>query len=141
MGAQAPGTAYVGPPLPPEVLSELAPYVVFAEKLGRLAIHLETGGSRIQCVKVALLGNLILCKLVDEPGMIGKVGNIVGESNLNVSFMTVGRTVKRKLAIRAIGVDRRRTDKDTQKKIGEVTAIEEFVFLTTIVQRSNIAVW
>ncbi|KAF3649541.1 hypothetical protein FXO37_18911 [Capsicum annuum] len=120
MGAQAPGTAYVGPPLPPEVLSELAPYVVFAEKLGRLAIHLET---------------------VDEPGMIGKVGNIVGESNLNVSFMTVGRTVKRKLAIRAIGVDRRRTDKDTQKKIGEVTAIEEFVFLTTIVQRSNIAVW
>lgn len=73
--------------------------------------------------------------------MIGKVGNIVGESNLNVSFMTVGRTVKRKLAIRAIGVDRRRSDKDTQKKIGEVTAIEEFVFITTIVQRSNIAVW
>lgn len=41
-----------------QVLSELAPYVVFAEKLGRLAIQLETGGSRIQCVKVVYINRL-----------------------------------------------------------------------------------
>ncbi|MCD7454685.1 hypothetical protein HAX54_025579 [Datura stramonium] len=149
---------------------ELAPYVVLAEKLGRLAVQLVTGGSGIQSVKVvyksardpdsldtrllramvtrayrayipiqssalrgeyhrgrvkygiphltrvgpfsvdvSLDGNLILCKQVDQPGMIGKVGNILGESNVNVSFMSVGRTVKRKLAIMAIGVDERQT--------------------------------
>lgn len=222
-----------------QVLSELAPYVVLAEKLGRLAVQLVTGGSGIQSVKVvyksardpdsldtrllramvtkgiiepisdtiinlvnadfsakqkgiriseeriivdsspefpvesiqvhisnvqskfasalsengnisiegrvkygiphltrvgrfsvdvSLEGNLILCRQVDQPGMIGKVGNILGESNVNVSFMSVGRMVKGKLAIMAIGVDEE-PDKDTQKKIGEVSAVEEFVFL------------
>ncbi|WMV22565.1 hypothetical protein MTR67_015950 [Solanum verrucosum] len=223
-------TAVNAPMVPPEVLSELAPYVVLAEKLGRLAVQLVTGGSGIQSVKVvyksardpdsldtrllramvtkgiiepisdtiinlvnadfsakqkglriseeriivdsspeypvesiqvqisnvqsrfasalsengnisiegkvkygvphltrvgpfsvdvSLEGNLILCKQVDQPGMIGKVGNILGESNVNVSFMSVGRTVKGKQAIMAIGVDEE-PDKDTQKKIGEM---------------------
>lgn len=88
--------------------------------------HLTRVGSF--SVDVSLEGNLILCKQVDQPGMIGKVGNILGESNVNVSFMSVGRTVKGKQAIMAIGVDEE-PDKDTQKKIGEVSAVEEFVFL------------
>lgn len=77
---------------------------------------------------VSLEGNLILCCQVDQPGMIGRVGNILGESNVNVNFMSVGRTVKRSKAIMAIGVDEE-PDKDSLKKIGEVSAIEEFVFL------------
>ncbi|XP_047959663.1 LOW QUALITY PROTEIN: D-3-phosphoglycerate dehydrogenase 1, chloroplastic-like [Salvia hispanica] len=232
-------TAVNAPMVPPEVLSELAPYVTLAEKLGRLAVQLAAGGSGIQSVKVvygssrdsdnldtrllramivkgiiepisdahinlvnadfiakqkglriseeklavdsspdspidsiqvqisnvgskfesALLengnisiegrvkdgvphltrvgafsvdvsldGNLILCRQVDQPGMIGRVGNILGESNVNVSFMSVSRTVKRVKAIMAIGVDEA-PDKETLKKIGEVPAIEEFVFL------------
>ncbi|PIN11782.1 D-3-phosphoglycerate dehydrogenase, D-isomer-specific 2-hydroxy acid dehydrogenase superfamily [Handroanthus impetiginosus] len=232
-------TAVNAPMVPPEVLSELAPYVTLAEKLGRLAVQLVAGGSGIQSVKVvysssrdpdnldtrllramitkgiiepisdayinlvnadftakqkglriseervvidsspenpiesiqvqisnvqskfasALLDNgnisiegrvkygiphltrvgsfgvdvslernLILCRQVDQPGMIGKVGNILGENNVNVSFMSVGRTVKRTKAIMAIGVDEE-PDKDTLKKIGDVPAIEEFVFL------------
>ncbi|KAL3825037.1 hypothetical protein ACJIZ3_021066 [Penstemon smallii] len=232
-------TAVNAPMVPPEVLSELAPYVTLAEKLGRLAVQLVAGGSGIQSVKVvyssardpdnldtrllramitkgiiepisdahinlvnadftakqkgiriseervvvdsspenpvesiqvqisnvgskfasalldngnisiagkvkygkphltrvgpfsvdvSLEGNLILCRQVDQPGMIGQVGNILGEHNVNVSFMSVGRTVKRTKAIMAIGVDEE-PDKDTLKKIGEVPAIEEFVFL------------
>ncbi|KAI3455699.1 hypothetical protein Pfo_012362 [Paulownia fortunei] len=232
-------TAVNAPMVPPEVLSELAPYVTLAEKLGRLAVQLVAGGSGIQSVKVvysssrdpdnldtrllramitkgiiepisdahinlvnadftakqkglriseervvvdsspenpiesiqvqisnvgskfasalldngnisvegkvkygiphltrvgsfsvdvSLEGNLILCRQVDQPGMIGRVGNILGENNVNVSFMSVGRTVKRTKAIMAIGVDEE-PDKDTLKKIGEVPAIEEFVFL------------
>ncbi|KAL2462517.1 D-3-phosphoglycerate dehydrogenase 2 [Forsythia ovata] len=232
-------TAVNAPMVPPEVLSELAPYVTLAEKLGRLAVQLVAGGSGIQSVKVvyksardpdnldtrllramitkgiiepisdshinlvnadftakqkglriseervvadsssdypidsilvhvsnveskfasaltdngnisiegrvkygiphltcvgsfgvdvSLDGNLILCRQVDQPGMIGRVGNILGERNVNVSFMSVGRTVKRTKAIMAIGVDEE-PDKDTLKKIGEVSAIEEFVFL------------
>lgn len=88
--------------------------------------HLTRVGSF--SVDVSLEGNLILCRQVDQPGMIGTVGNILGERNVNVSFMSVGRTVKRTKAIMAIGVDEK-PDKDTLKKIGEVPAIEEFVFL------------
>lgn len=232
-------TAVNAPMVAPEVLSELAPYVVLAEKLGRLAVQLVAGGSGIKNVKVvyrsardpddldtrllramitkgiiepisdtfinlvnadftakqkglriseervvvdsspeypvdsvqvqiysvdskfagavsetgyisidgrvkdgiphltcvgsfsvdvSLEGNLILCRQVDQPGMIGQVGTILGEENVNVSFMSVGRTGRRKQAIMAIGVDEE-PNKDALKKIGEVPAIEEFVFL------------
>ncbi|CAN8292797.1 unnamed protein product [Cochlearia groenlandica] len=79
-------------------------------------------------VDVSLEGNLILCRQVDQPGMIGQVGNILGEQNVNVSFMSVGRTIVRKQAIMAIGVDEE-PDNKTLESIGGVSAIEEFVFL------------
>lgn len=88
--------------------------------------HLTSVGSFE--VDVSLEGNLILCRQVDQPGMIGQVGNILGEHNVNVSFMSVGRTVRRKKAIMAIGVDEK-PDKEALKKIGKIPAIEEFVFL------------
>lgn len=79
-------------------------------------------------VDVSLEGNLILCRQIDQPGMIGKVGNILGQRNVNVSFMSVGRTSRGKQAIMAIGVDEE-PDKKTLEKIGMIPAIEEFVFL------------
>ncbi|KAF8400379.1 hypothetical protein HHK36_013677 [Tetracentron sinense] len=223
-------TAVNAPMVPAEVLSELAPYLVLAEKLGRLAVQLVAGGSGIKSVKVvyttarnpddldtrllramitkgifepisdtfinlvnadytakqkgiriseervvinsspefpvdsiqvhisnveskfasalldngeisvegkvkdgvphltcvgsfsvdvSLEGNIILCRQVDQPGMIGRVGNILAEQNINVSFMSVGRTAQKKLAIMAIGVDEE-PDKESLKKIGEV---------------------
>ncbi|XP_062156726.1 D-3-phosphoglycerate dehydrogenase 2, chloroplastic-like [Alnus glutinosa] len=233
-------TAVNAPMVPPEVVSELSPYVVLAEKLGRLAVQLVAGGSGIKSVRVvyktprdpddldtrllramitkgiiepisdsfvnlvnadftakqkglriseeriavdsspelpvdsiqvqisdveskfasavsdingdisiegkvkfgvphltcvgsfpvdvSLEGNLILCRQVDQPGMIGQVGNILAEQNVNVSFMSVGRTVLRTKAIMAIGVDEE-PDRETLGKIGKVGAIEEFVFL------------
>ncbi|URD74594.1 D-3-phosphoglycerate dehydrogenase [Musa troglodytarum] len=232
-------TAVNAPMVPAEVLSELAPYVILAEKLGRLAVQLVAGGSGIKGVKVvytsarvpddldtrilramitkgiiepissvfinivnadytakqrglriseariyrdssleapldsmqvhltnveskfasalsdsgditvegrvkdgiphltlvgsfsvdvSLEGNVILCRNVDQPGNIGQVGKILGEQNVNISFMSVGRTAPRKQAIMAIGVDEE-PDKETLKKIGEIPAIKEFVFL------------
>ncbi|KAJ4838792.1 D-3-phosphoglycerate dehydrogenase 2, chloroplastic [Turnera subulata] len=88
--------------------------------------HLTKVGSF--SVDASLEGNLILCRQVDQPGMIGQVGNILGERNVNVNFMSVGRTVRRKQAIMAIGVDEEPCQ-ETLKKIGEVPAVEEFVFL------------
>ena len=79
-------------------------------------------------VDVSLEGSLILCRQVDQPGMIGTVGTILGEQNINVSFMSVGRIAPRKHAVMAIGVDEE-PDKGTLNKIGEISAIEEFVFL------------
>ncbi|KAF7142597.1 hypothetical protein RHSIM_Rhsim05G0088500 [Rhododendron simsii] len=79
-------------------------------------------------VDVSLEGSLILCRQVDQPGMIGKVGSLLGEENVNVSFMSVGRIAPRKQAVMAIGVDEP-PSKDALKKIGEIPAIEEFVYL------------
>ncbi|XP_057989744.1 D-3-phosphoglycerate dehydrogenase 3, chloroplastic isoform X2 [Hevea brasiliensis] len=199
-------TAVNAPMVPAEVLLELAPFVVLAEKLGRLAVQLVAGGSGVQSVKVSyasargpgdldtrllramitkgiiepisnvfvnlvqianveskfasaisesgeikvqgrvkdrkphltmigsfgvdvsMEGSLILCRQVDQPGMIGKVGSILGEENVNVSFMTVGRIAPRKQAVMTIGVDEE-PSKEALKRIGEITAIEEFVFL------------
>ncbi|KAK8916255.1 hypothetical protein KSP39_PZI022332 [Platanthera zijinensis] len=232
-------TAVNAPMVPSEVLSELAPYVILAEKLGRLAVQLVGGGSGIKGVKVVytssrspddldtrilramvtkgivepissefvnlvnadfiakqrglriseerifhdgspevpvdsiqvhlanvesrfasaisdsgeivvegrvkdrvphltgvgsfsvdvgLEGNLILCRQIDQPGMIGTVGSILGENNVNVNFMSVSRTAPRKHAIMAIGIDEE-PDKESLRKIGEISAIEEFVFL------------
>lgn len=233
-------TAVNAPMVPPEVISELAPYVVLAEKLGRLVVQLVAGGKGIQSVKViyrstrnrddldtrllramitkgiiepisasfvnlvnadfvakekglriseertavdaspespiesiqvqvsnvdskfasavvgtngeisvegkvkfwiphltrvgafdvdvSLEGNLILCRQVDQPGMIGSLGNILGQENVNVNFMSVTRTARRKQAIMAIGVDEE-PNKEALRKIGDVPAIEEFVFL------------
>ncbi|KAK8964622.1 hypothetical protein KSP40_PGU000739 [Platanthera guangdongensis] len=232
-------TAVNAPMVPSEVLSELAPYVILAEKLGRLAVQLVGGGSGIKGVKVVytssrspddldtrilramvtkgivepissefvnlvnadfiakqrglriseerifhdgspevpvdsiqvhlanvesrfasaisdsdeivvegrvkdrvphltgvgsfsvdvgLEGNLILCRQIDQPGMIGTVGSILGEYNVNVNFMSVSRTAPRKHAIMAIGIDEE-PDKESLRKIGEISAIEEFVFL------------
>ncbi|KAF6176196.1 hypothetical protein GIB67_023487 [Kingdonia uniflora] len=79
-------------------------------------------------VDVSMDGSLILCRQVDQPGMIGRVGSILGQENVNVSFMSVGRIAPRKQAVMAIGVDDE-PNKDALKKIGDIPAIEEFVFL------------
>ncbi|PSR99808.1 D-3-phosphoglycerate dehydrogenase [Actinidia chinensis var. chinensis] len=232
-------TAVNAPMVPAEVLSELAPFVLLAEKLGRLAVQLVAGGSGVQSVKityascrgpddldtrllramitkgliepissvfvnlvnadftakqrglkiteerivldgspekplkfiqlqlanveskfagalsdtgeikvqgmvkdglphltmvgsfgvdVSLEGSLILCKQVDQPGIIGKVGSILGDRNVNVNFMSVGRFAPQKQAVMTIGVDEE-PDTETLKQIGEIQAIEEFVFL------------
>nr|XP_016515968.1 PREDICTED: D-3-phosphoglycerate dehydrogenase 1, chloroplastic-like [Nicotiana tabacum] len=79
-------------------------------------------------VDVSLEGSIILCRQVDQPGMIGKVGSILSEENVNVSFMSVGRIAPRKHAVMAIGVDEQ-PSKESLKRIGEIPAVEEFVYL------------
>ncbi|XP_073026787.1 D-3-phosphoglycerate dehydrogenase 3, chloroplastic-like [Primulina eburnea] len=79
-------------------------------------------------VDVSLEGSIILCRQVDQPGMIGKVGSILGEENVNVNFMSVGRIAPRKQAIMAIGVDEE-PSRQSLRRIGEISAVEEFVYL------------
>ncbi|KAG6538211.1 hypothetical protein ZIOFF_003323 [Zingiber officinale] len=79
-------------------------------------------------VDASMEGSLILCRQVDQPGMIGFVGGILGDQNVNVSYMSVGRIAPRKHAVMAIGVDDEPSN-EALKKIGDIPAIEEFVFL------------
>ncbi|KAJ7541493.1 hypothetical protein O6H91_10G062300 [Diphasiastrum complanatum] len=79
-------------------------------------------------VDISLEGSIILCRQVDQPGMIGKVGSLLGEENVNISFMSVGRISPRKKAVMAIGVDDE-PSKSVLRRIGAISAIEEFVYL------------
>ena len=50
-------------------------------------------------------GWLLLCENQDQPGMIGAVGTFLGEHDINISFMRVGRMGVRGQALMAVGLD------------------------------------
>ncbi|TAK64406.1 MAG: ACT domain-containing protein, partial [Dehalococcoidia bacterium] len=50
-------------------------------------------------------GWLLLCENQDQPGMIGAVGTYLGQHDINISFMRVGRTAVRGKALMAVGTD------------------------------------
>ena len=77
---------------------------------------------------ISLEGSIILCRQVDQPGMIGRVGSILGHHNVNISFMSVGRTGPRKQAVMAIGVDDL-PNMEVLEEIGAIDSVDEFVFL------------
>eukprot|EP00850_Spirogloea_muscicola_P019822 SM000200S05812 [mRNA] locus=s200:28910:32367:- [translate_table: standard] len=79
-------------------------------------------------VDISLEGSVVLCKQVDQPGMIGRVGSMLGSRNVNISFMSVGRTGPRKQAVMAIGVDDE-PPRDVLDEISHLPAIEEMVYL------------
>ncbi|KAH7567466.1 hypothetical protein JRO89_XS07G0077600 [Xanthoceras sorbifolium] len=88
--------------------------------------HLTKVGS--YGVDVSLEGSILLCRQIDQPGIIGKVGSILGDENVNVNFMSVGRIAPQKQAIMTIGVDEEPSSQ-VLKKLGDIKAVEEFVFL------------
>lgn len=50
-------------------------------------------------------GNLLLTYHTDKPGIIGRVGTILGQGDINISFMHVGRRGPRQEAIMVLGTD------------------------------------
>lgn len=50
-------------------------------------------------------GNLLLTSHRDRPGIIGRVGTLLGQSDINISFMHVGRRGPRTEAIMVLGID------------------------------------
>ncbi|GKC52046.1 ACT domain-containing protein [Tanacetum coccineum] len=79
-------------------------------------------------VDVSLEGNIILCRQVDQANTISRVTSILGEENVNMNSMSVGRPVPRKQAVMVIGIDEKPSEEDL-KKTDEIPAVKEFVFL------------
>jgi len=77
-------------------------------------------------VDVSLEGSLVLCRQKDQPGVIGKVGSMLAQDNINVNFLTVGRTGKREDAVMTIGVDEK-PDQELIERLREIDAIKEVV--------------
>ncbi|MEW5303676.1 MAG: hypothetical protein WDW36_006346 [Sanguina aurantia] len=56
-------------------------------------------------VELALTGFVLLLRQVDQPGIVGAVGTLLAQADVNISFMTVSRMSKAGDAIMAVGVD------------------------------------
>ena len=50
-------------------------------------------------------GHLVISLHQDRPGIIGNVGTILGQSDVNISFMHVGRHAPRTTAVMVLGTD------------------------------------
>jgi len=56
-------------------------------------------------VELSVQGFVLLTRQVDQPGIVAGVSSVLAKEDINISFMTVGRTGKNKEAIMAIGID------------------------------------
>jgi D-3-phosphoglycerate dehydrogenase len=56
-------------------------------------------------IDICLDGRVLAYEQVDRPGMIGLVGTILGNTGVNISFMTLGRDDKGGRALVLLGVD------------------------------------
>ena len=73
-------------------------------------------------VEFPAAGNLLLASHTDRPGMIGKVGTLLGRSDVNISFMHVGRREPRGESIMVLGTDER-TPAKVLKKLADIQDI------------------
>jgi D-3-phosphoglycerate dehydrogenase len=56
-------------------------------------------------VDVPIEGYLLLTKHTDKPGLVGRVGTVLGESDVNISSMQVGRRNPRGEALMILTLD------------------------------------
>lgn len=73
-------------------------------------------------VEFPAAGNLLLASHTDRPGMIGKVGTLLGRSDVNISFMHVGRRAPRGESIMVLGTDEQ-TPATVLKKLADIQDI------------------
>lgn len=63
---------------------------------------------------------MLVCDNDDRPGMIGKMGMLLGEWDINISNMQVGRRERRGRALMLLGVD----EAPTEEQLEEIEAVE-----------------
>jgi D-3-phosphoglycerate dehydrogenase len=83
------------------------------------------------CFEIPMDTNLLFGKYNDMPGMIGSVGNILGENGINIGQMTVGREKMNKTAIMLMGVDYE-VSAEVVKRISDVTGFNETKFIRLV---------
>jgi D-3-phosphoglycerate dehydrogenase len=77
----------------------------------------ELNGLRVDLTPTA--GFLLLCDNTDRPGMIGAVGTKMGQFDINISAMKVGRRAVRGRALMVLELD----DEPTPEQVREIAAI------------------
>ena len=72
-------------------------------------------------IDVAPVGTVLITQHLDRPGMIGRVGTLLGEGDVNISSMQVGRRVRRGEAIMVMNLD----EPLSEELINQVEAIPD----------------
>ncbi|MEE8346185.1 MAG: ACT domain-containing protein [Dehalococcoidia bacterium] len=71
-------------------------------------------------------GYLLMCENRDRPGMIGTIGTLLGQFDVNISSMNVGRHEKRGTALMVISLDEALTPEqlDEVRKIPDIFSVK-----------------
>jgi D-3-phosphoglycerate dehydrogenase len=73
-------------------------------------------------VDVAPEGYMLIISNIDKPGMIGKVGTLLGKHKINIAYMDVGRIKIEEKAVMVLSVDNKVSDK-VLAEIGQIDGI------------------
>jgi len=65
---------------------------------------------------------MLVCKYIDKPGIIGKIGTILGENDINIGSMQVGRHESKGEALMALQVDNP-VPEEVLKRLDEVESL------------------
>jgi D-3-phosphoglycerate dehydrogenase len=83
------------------------------------------------CFEIPMDTDMLFAKYQDKPGVIGSVGKILGENNINIGQMTVGRDTGTGLAIMLMGVDHE-VPAALIKKISDATGFNETKYIDLV---------
>ncbi|MDQ3250463.1 MAG: phosphoglycerate dehydrogenase [Chloroflexota bacterium] len=79
-------------------------------------------------VDVVAAGNFLVTGHQDRPGIIGRVGTVLGEADINISFMHVGRHAPRTEAIMVLGTD----ELSPPELLAKIAAFADIIWLKAI---------
>jgi len=83
------------------------------------------------CFEIPMDTDLLYARYRDKPGVIGSVGKILGENNINIGQMTVGRETAKGMAMMLMGVDHE-VPAELIKKISDATGFDETKFIDLV---------
>ncbi len=85
--------------------------------LGTLSSNLQPRIVKIGSIYMEAVpkGHMLFIQNNDKPGLVGAVGTILAQDNINIAGITLGREAERKTAISVVNVDNEVTDKTIQK--------------------------
>jgi len=73
-------------------------------------------------------GNILLTFHRDKPGIVGKVGTLLGKNDINIAYMQLGRKSYRGEALMALGIDENLPD-DILSEIRKIDGMENAVLI------------
>ncbi len=82
-------------------------------------------------IETKLTKNMLYTKHTDQPGVIGKVGNLLGEHGINVGSMQLGRIAEGGEAIMLMSIDEK-IPQNTLQKLREIPEINQTKQITNI---------
>ncbi len=79
-------------------------------------------------VDVPPVGNLLVSRHIDRPGMIGRVGTALGNYGINIASMEVGRRVRGGEAVMILSIDET-VDQTILEEISKIDGVENLRFV------------